>query len=407
MKNTMKFFLVSAMFTGITVAADARNHLDQPIPGTDGGTLSIHVASGKGENDFHVTYEKDGGYYVCFNGKKWSDPIQITQGQSYRSGYQMTIESDKKIHFVWGPENRGIIKYRALINDVLGAEQTVILDSRGESAITADGSGTLYIAATAPEGNVMAVHTKKPGGTWTMERLPRNESPGNRWSPGICITDGGKILVTYRHLTTDPRDHPTNYCIFENGLWLQECTVPGHKFKTQPIAVGEDFIFAAGNAPNTIDFIHLHAIGGGRYDTFIKRIDGPRGRIRGQRVGLAMTDYGTLVATHSNMHAPHPSTNKTIESIDRYFYSTSRDKGRSWITTIPVTSDTTGQGHGNVAVNGNAVMMVWPDMRDGLHVRYSLYRDGPDTDLFVQAPSFEGEVIQKVPTVVIPEQPKE
>jgi hypothetical protein len=34
-----------------------------------------------------------------------------------------------------------------------------------------------------------------------------------------------------------------------------------------------------------------------------------------------------------------------------------------------------GQGHGNMAVRGKWVMLVWPDIRNGAHVRYSLLHD--------------------------------
>jgi hypothetical protein len=48
------------------------------------------------------------------------------------------------------------------------------------------------------------------------------------------------------------------------------------------------------------------------------------------------------------------------------------DGGKTWKANRTVTKDRAGQGHGNVAANGNIVMMVWPDMRDGLHLRYRL-----------------------------------
>jgi len=124
------------------------------------------------------------------------------------------------------------------------------------------------------------VFVRQPTGEWKAQPLPREES-GNRWSPGICAAPGPRILATCRHRTESPRGHPANCSIFENGIWSGEASIRGHKFETDPIAAGRDFMSAAGNSKDTIDFVRLHAKGDGTYEALIRRFEGPRGRIRG------------------------------------------------------------------------------------------------------------------------------
>jgi hypothetical protein len=98
-----------------------------------------------------------------------------------------------------------------------------------------------------------------------------------------------------------------------------------------------------------------------------------RGVIRGQHVGIGVTTAGTLVLSHSDMTNAE-SKDRTIGAQHRFYYSFSRDQGRTWTLNQPVASES-GQGHGNMAVRGEWIMLVWPDIRGGAHVRYSLIRD--------------------------------
>jgi hypothetical protein len=52
----------------------------------------------------------------------------------------------------------------------------------------------------------------------------------------------------------------------------------------------------------------------------------------------------------------------------------STDNGSNWTYNRPVAVEP-GQGRGNLATNGSWIMAVWPDIRSGPHIRYSLWRD--------------------------------
>ena len=56
------------------------------------------------------------------------------------------------------------------------------------------------------------------------------------------------------------------------------------------------------------------------------------------------------------------------------YMSFSRDGGKTWTYNQPLAA-APGQGHGDLAVNGNTVLAVWPDIRGGAHLRYSLLND--------------------------------
>lgn len=60
-----------------------------------------------------------------------------------------------------------------------------------------------------------------------------------------------------------------------------------------------------------------------------------------------------------------------MNSKHRYFFAVSNDYGNNW-KTFRVTEDNTGQGWGSIAANGNKVLLIWPDMRGGKHLRYSI-----------------------------------
>ena len=83
--------------------------------------------------------------------------------------------------------------------------------------------------------------------------------------------------------------------------------------------------------------------------------------------------HGPLGLSHSDMTNAE-SKERTIGAQHRFYYSFSRDGEATWTLNQPVAKQP-GQGHGNLAANGEWVMRVWPDLRDGAHVRYSLIRD--------------------------------
>jgi hypothetical protein len=96
-----------------------------------------------------------------------------------------------------------------------------------------------------------------------------------------------------------------------------------------------------------------------------------RGSIRGQHVGIGLTTNGTLVLSHSDMTNANVR-DRTVRPEHRTYYSFSRDLGRTWTFNQPVAAHS-GQGHGDLAVNGAWVMIAWPDVRGG--IRNTLMRD--------------------------------
>ena len=112
-------------------------------------------------------------------------------------------------------------------------------------------------------------------------------------------------------------------------------------------------------------------------DTFVTSADDVRAAkrrvIRGQHVGIGLTDAGTLVLSHSDM-ANEDQRDRTIAPTDRVYVSFSGDGGKIWTYNHPLAAEP-GQGHGDLAANGNTVLAVWPDIRGGGHRRYSLLED--------------------------------
>ena len=63
--------------------------------------------------------------------------------------------------------------------------------------------------------------------------------------------------------------------------------------------------------------------------------------------------------------------NREVKSTYRYYFAVSNDNGYNW-NTFRATEDNTGKGWGSIAANGKKVLLIWPDMRGGKHLRYSI-----------------------------------
>lgn len=105
------------------------------------------------------------------------------------------------------------------------------------------------------------------------------------------------------------------------------------------------------------------------------KISDHAGQLRGQAVGLAVTQSNAVYASYSSQNgASGDINNKNVTGSAKSYYAVSRDNGQTW-TEFRATQDNTGQGWGNIAANGNWVMMVWPDARGGKGLRYNLIED--------------------------------
>jgi hypothetical protein len=361
-------FLIT-LFTFVNITA--QEILDQAIPGAQGCGITVHVEAGKNERDFQLTYEKmgSGGYYLYYNGTTWSQPLQVIADAPFRSGVHMAVDSKNHVHFAWinGPSDRGgNLKYRKWDGNILSNIE-IVHTSQGwnECDIAVDNQDGAQIAANTSSNSVMARYYRT-GAQWQTEPLPANNSE-HKWAPTIVCTKGGKIYITYRRKD----GHPFVWQAYFNGKWSLGQSIT-RTYEPNGIAVGED-LYAA-SLQGRVYFVK--GIGTGPVRSYYKSFGGACGIIRGQHVGIGMTDRGMLYLSYSNM----TNTNikdRTITQSHRYFYALSPDSGNTWTQgNVRLTQDNSGQGHGNMAVNRTWIMFVWPDMRQGLHLRYSLKHDG-------------------------------
>lgn len=329
---------------------------DQPIPGADGGWMTVHVEAGLAPKSFHVTCEKGDsiqgglGHYLQFNGRIWSRLIPITADKPFRSGVHMAVDPKNGVHFCWGAN--GKIHYRALIGSLLGPVE-VVTDAywiQGDVAVTPDGG--IFVAAT-PSEQLAVVFERQGPGQWKRHELPHT---AKIWAPTITAATNGDLFVVARE--NEGGSHATACWKRSGGTWNDKAIVlPGHNFEANVQALDDgDFIATCYRSDR-----HPWLL---RSDGTRQRIAATQGWARGQHVGLARTVDGIWWTSYSTQGGVDEALiqNRTVDQRWRSFFATSSDRGATW-TQHPITQDESGQGWGNLAVNGEWVMMIWPDAR--------------------------------------------
>jgi hypothetical protein len=361
----LKKTLVVILTLFLAAALHAVHIIDQPIPGAKGVGITIHVQPGIKGNDFHVTYETGNAWYVYYNGSSWSSPIQIGK-VAFRSGYKMAVDSKGDVHFAWPESQRGNSKYRKLCSGQLSSAESVIgSHSWAECDIIVDMQDNIYMIGTINGFSQLGLF-KKEGSGWKKSELPKKS--GDYWAPCLHIAENGRMWVASR--SNDGRNRGSWWVKDAGKAWEGPFTVGKH-FPPSGTAWGDRFVFASNNGGPTD---HVTYKSGGSHTVKRSKLpDGAR-QVRGQHVGVGKADNGIVFACYSNMGITSDGadlTNRNLESSDRLNLTWSTDNGDSWKTPQKMGTGS-GQGHGNLAVNGNWVMVVWPDMRDGQHVRFSI-----------------------------------
>jgi hypothetical protein len=350
-------------------AGDLRSVVsDRPVPGATGGSLTVHVEAGRGGRDFHVSFERNGAFYVYYDGKTWSSPLQLTTGQPFRSGVHLAIDDDNVVHAAWvegGGDRKGTVKYRSIRNGRLGLVEDVHAPQGwNECDIAIDHDGRPVIAANTTTQSELAIYERADSAEWKQTVLP-SDNTLHKWAPTIVSADDGLLYVAFRRKDA----HPFTWQVRDKGVWTKDAALPWRSYEPNAIALGSDLI-----ASSLDGYVYRVEKRDGTFVTShhdVRTIK--RGVIRGQHVGIGRTTAGTLVLAHSDMKRAD-QRDRTITREHRFFLSWSTDNGTTWTYNRPISPDA-GQGHGNLAVNGDWIMAVWPDIRGGPHIRYALWRD--------------------------------
>jgi hypothetical protein len=230
-----------------------------------------------------------------------------------------------------------------------------------ECDIAIDEIGAPVIAANTATTSQMAIYERTVSG-WKQTILP-SDNEHYKWAPSIVSADGGRLYVAFRRKDK----HPFTWQVRQDGSWSKDTPMPARSYEPNAIPYKDGLIAASLDG-----FVYFVDARGGE---FVASHRGARtmkrGIIRGQHIGIGLTKSGTLVLSHSDM----TNTNvrdRTIRSDHRIYYSFSRDLGRTWTFNRPLAEEP-GQGHGDLATNGDWVMLAWPDVRGG--IRYTVMRD--------------------------------
>jgi hypothetical protein len=280
------------------------------------------------------------------------------------------LATDEKnvAHAAWvegGGDRKGTLKYRPIREGKPGPTEDVHAPQGwNECDIAVDRSGRIVIAANTTTQNEIAVYERQAAGDWKQTVLP-SDNTLHKWAPSVVFAEDDLLFVAMRRKDA----HPFTWQVRDRGVWTKDAPTAWRSYEPNAIAQGRGIIAASMDG-----FVYRVEKRG---DTFVTSHHDvrttKRSVIRGQHLGIGRTTSGTLVLGHSDMKQPD-QRDRTIDPEHRFFLSWSRDNGTTWTYNQPVAPDT-GQGHGNLAVNGNWIMAVWPDIRGGPHIRYALRRD--------------------------------
>ena len=341
---------------------------DLALPGAVGGSLTIHVEAGRAERSFHVTFEREGkGQYVYFDGAQWSELIVVTRSAPFRSGVHLAIDGQNVAHLAWVEgtgDRQGTVFYRTVRNAQAGPlEKVHAPQGWNECDIAVSSTGQAVIVANTTVQPELACYERTENG-WVGTKLP-SDNREDKWAPSVVWADDDLLFVASRRKDR----HPFTWRVRDNGQWTKDAAVPARSYEPNGIPYG------AGMIASSLDgYVYIIEKRGGEFVTAHRDVRMmKRGIIRGQHVGIGLTRAGTLVLCHSDMRHEDQKL-RTILPEHRFYYSFSRDLGKTWTLNQPV-AETSGQGHGNLAANREWVMLVWPDVRTPAGLRFSLVRD--------------------------------
>jgi hypothetical protein len=291
----------------------------------------------------------------------------VTTSPPFRSGVHLAIDHRNTAHLAWveGKGDRGgTVYYRTMREGKPGVIETVHAPQGwNECDIAVDAGGRPAIAANTSTQNELAVYERSATG-WMRTVLP-SDNPHHKWAPSIVFAADDLLFVASRRKDA----HPFTWWVRDGGRWTKDAKLPARSYEPNAIADGAGII-----ASSMDGYVYFVGKFEGRFMTSHRDVRAmKRGVIRGQHVGVGRTSNGTLMLSHSDMTNAE-TKERTIGARHRFYYSFLFNRGEEWTLNQPVAAEP-GQGHGNMAVNGEWAMLVWPDIRGGAHVRFSLLRD--------------------------------
>jgi hypothetical protein len=277
----------------------------------------------------------------------------------------MAVARDNTVHFAWvegSGDHGGTVYYRTARAGQLGVREMVHAPQGwNECDVAVDAAGSPVIAANTTLIEEMAVYERTDSG-WTPTVLP-SDNTLNKWAPSLTFAESGLLCVAFRRKDK----HPFTWQVRQDGRWSKDTRMPARSYEPNLIASETGFI-----ASSLDGFVYFLDLRDGEFVESHRNVRTmKRGITRGQHVGLGMTTHGTLVLSHSDMTNANVR-HRTIGPEHRFYYSFSRDRGQTWTFNRPVAVEP-GQGHGDLGVNREWIMLVWPDLRGG--IRYTLLRD--------------------------------
>jgi len=336
---------------------------DRPIPETEGAGMTVHVEPGTNDSDFHITFWNEAITYAHYDGRSWSSPIKVAENWPFRSGAHMAIGPDNAAHLSWvqgGDDRHGTVMY-CKINDGRIEEIQPVHSPQGwnECDIALNSLGEPTIVANTDVQSQMAVYEQTSSG-WSKTVIPSNNGL-DKWAPTIAFANDDLLLVAHRRKDR----HPFVWSARDNGVWTIDNATPWRSYEPNAIPFQNGILAASMDG-----FVYKVQKRNGAFATSaLNARETKRGIIRGQHVGIGLTDDGVLFLGHSDMSNDNPRDRK-IGDESRIYYSYTPDQGLNWTYNVPVSQDA-GQGHGDLAANGSDVMIVWPDIRNGNHLRFT------------------------------------
>jgi hypothetical protein len=357
----------------IAAPAVAAPAVDLPITAAKGGWIQVNLQSGTKGNDFHLTYESGKrGHYIYFDGKKWGAPVAITAGEPVRMGVPIAVDKDNVAHMCWseGGFGAGTIQYRRVARGLASPSETVTeFSSRHGCHLACDDKGQLFLVARAKADTDLTLF-RRAGKGWAATKIPPSPTGHKIFDPRLASAGKGSLYLVSSTNRKPLTGQPVIWWKYDGGTWTEPRLLAQHHFEMTILPTADGFIGASMRS-DKLPYLTTSR------DERTKISDKPS-KLRNGTFGLARTKAGTLYVGHTTQNgAPGGSIhNRAVAATDVFYYAVSSDGGHTW-EDRRATEDSSGQGWGTLAANGNTVMLVWPDNRGGGGLYYRLIEDQP------------------------------
>ena len=365
----MKYLIIFCIL--ISATSNAQWQPDLRLTNNPSVSLTSHnnarcIASSG--DTLHVLWHdnRDGNYEIYYKrssngGSAWGNDTRLTNNSSY-SGFSSVSVSGNFVHVVWLDQRDGNseIYYKRSIDGGSSWEADTRLTNNSliseYPSVSVSGQDAHLVWVDNRDGNSEIYYKRSSdgGSSWGADtRLTNNPSLSE--DPSVSVSDQVIHIVFY-----DNRDG--NY-----EIYYKRSTDGGSSWGTDVRLTNNVLISGRPSVAISGQLAHVlwHDNRDGNYEIYYKRSsDGGSSWEADTRLtnNSSLSEYPSVSVSGQVVHAVWHDTRDGNPEI---YYKRSIDGGSSWSADTRLTNGTNSSYYPSMTITGQAVHVVWSDMRDG------------------------------------------